>query len=207
MPRAPSVPRVTFLRFTVGTESVDKENSKVEEVKNWPIPKTMQYMLAFLGLAGFYRKFVHKFAEIARPLRDILKSTNFQEKFGRALFKKAPVELDEKALTTFENLKQALIPAQCLVMFDPTKCMETWADASRDRGTVGAVLMQVHWLGLQPEAFLSKVMTQEQQGSGLAGAAGPNDCPRGVETLCTPTGLHCLNRPQLAQVPKNPEQS
>jgi hypothetical protein len=81
-------------------------------------------VLAFLGLAGFYSKFVHKLAEIARPLTDILKSPEFEEKFGRVFSKKAPVELDEKALTAFENLKQALISGQCLVIFDPTKWIE-----------------------------------------------------------------------------------
>ncbi len=49
-----------------------------------------------------------------------------------------------------------------LVIFDPTKWTEIWADASREWGTVGAVLMQDHRLGLRPVAFLSKVMTKEQ---------------------------------------------
>ena len=119
---------------------VDKESSKVEEVRNWPVPRTVRDVRSFLGLAGFYRKFVHKFAEIARPLTDILKSTEFEEKFGRAYSKKAPVELDSKALAAFEGLKQALISAPCL----PTKRTEIWADASREWGTVGAVLMQDH---------------------------------------------------------------
>ena len=126
---------MTFLGFTVGEGKVDKEDSKVEEVKNWPIPKTIRDVRAFLGLAGFYRRFVHKFAEIARPLTDILKSTEFEEKFGRAFSKKAPIELDQKALTALENLKQALISSPCLVIFDPTKCTEIWADASREWGT------------------------------------------------------------------------
>ncbi len=78
----------------------------MEEVRNWPIQKAVLDVLAFLGLAGFYRKFVHEFAEIARPLTDVLKSTEFEEKFGRAFSKKAPVELDEKALKAFECLSK-----------------------------------------------------------------------------------------------------
>ncbi len=68
------------------------------------------------------------------------------------------------ALTAVENLKQALISAQCLVIFDPAKQTEIWADALRESGTVRAVLVQNHGQGLQPVAFLSKVMTKEQQG-------------------------------------------
>ncbi len=79
-----------------------------------------------------------------RPLTDILKSTEFEEKFGRAFSKKAPIELDLKALTAFENLKQAVISAQCLVIFDPTKQTEIWADTSQEWGTIRAVLMQDH---------------------------------------------------------------
>ncbi len=45
------LPSMTFLGFTVGSGSVDKESSKVEEVRSWPIPQTIQDMLAFLGLA------------------------------------------------------------------------------------------------------------------------------------------------------------
>ncbi len=65
-------------------------------------------------MAGYYRKFVHNFAQIALPLTGILKSTEFEEKFGRAFSKKAPVELDEKALRAFKGLKQALISAPVL---------------------------------------------------------------------------------------------
>ncbi len=71
----------------------------MEEVRNWPVPRTVRDVLAFLGLAGFYRRFVHKFAKIARPLTDILKSTEFEEKFGWAFSKKAPIELDPKLRT------------------------------------------------------------------------------------------------------------
>jgi hypothetical protein len=87
-------PSVTFLGFAMGRGSVDRESSKVEEVRNWPILKTVQDLWTFLGLEGFYRKFVHKLAEIALPLTDILKSTESEKKFGRAFSKKAPVELD-----------------------------------------------------------------------------------------------------------------
>ncbi len=55
-------PSATFLGFTVGRGNVDKESSKVEKVRNWPIPKTISDVLAFLEFTGFYRKF----AEIAR---------------------------------------------------------------------------------------------------------------------------------------------
>ncbi len=46
---------------------MDKEDSKVEEVKNWPIPKTIQDVLAFLGLAGFYLRFVHNLQKLLGP--------------------------------------------------------------------------------------------------------------------------------------------
>ncbi len=51
-------------------------------------------------------KFVHTFAEIARPLTGILKSMEVEEKFGRSFSEKAPAKLDQKALTAFENLNR-----------------------------------------------------------------------------------------------------
>ncbi len=42
-------PSVTFLGFTVGSGSVDKESSKVEEVRNWPVPKTVRDIWSWVG--------------------------------------------------------------------------------------------------------------------------------------------------------------
>eukprot|EP00873_Tetraselmis_striata_P004128 jgi/Tetstr1/424392/TSEL_014951.t1 len=47
---------------------------KVEAVQQWPVPKTVKDVRGFLGLAGYYRKFIHNFAAIAAPLHDLTKN-------------------------------------------------------------------------------------------------------------------------------------
>lgn len=90
-----------------------------------------------MGLAGYYRKFVHHFAVIARPLYDLLKKA--------VLF-----VWTEAHTTTFATLKSALMSAPVLALPDFTKPFQLQTDAS-DTG-VGAVLLQEG----HPLAFVSK---------------------------------------------------
>ncbi len=77
----------------------------------------------------------------------------------RAAYKKrAPVTLGEREVKAFDALKEALINSPCLVIFDPNKPTEVWADASQSHYTVGGVLLQDHGRGFQPVAYMSKVM-------------------------------------------------
>eukprot|EP00961_Rhodomonas_salina_P090950 1223993-Rhodomonas_salina.2 len=149
---------VLFLGFKVGGGVIDKDPKKIEAVENWPIPETVRDVRSFLGLAGFYRKFINDFAKTARPLTDILKSTEFEEKFGHPFKKKAHVTLGKDEIQAFNELKTALTTSPCLIIFDPSKPTEVWADASWTHATVGAVLLQNHGQGLQPVAYLSRVL-------------------------------------------------
>lgn len=153
---------VSFLGFLVKAGLVSTDPRKVQVVKDWQPPKTVRELRSFLGLCNFYRKFVKDYAKIAKPLTDILKSTQFEETFGHKFTKTAPIWLDTKAQQAFESLKTAMTEAPCLAIFDPEKTTEVWADASWENQTVGAVLMQDHGNGLQPVAFMSKVMNGAQ---------------------------------------------
>ena len=154
--------QVQFLGFIIRENEVDKDPQKVEAVKEWPIPKTVREVRSFLGFTGFYRKFVQGFSKIAKPLTDILKSTEFEKKYGKPFTKTAPVELGEAEIKAFDELKNAMIQAPCLGIFDPTKPTELWADASWENTAIGAVLMQDHGKGMQPIAYLSRVLNKQQ---------------------------------------------
>jgi hypothetical protein len=61
-------PRVKYLGYTLSGERVSASSDKVDEVKNYPVPRNAKDTRAFLGLASFYRRLVPKFAETAKPL-------------------------------------------------------------------------------------------------------------------------------------------
>lgn len=155
--------QMSFLGYTVGEGCISTDPEKIKAIKDWKEPSTVREVRSFLGMANFYRKFIEKFSHKAKPLTDILKSTEFKEKYGRQFTKTAPVQFGDKEKKAFEELKEALITAPLLVIFDHSKRTELWVDASTENGCVGAVLMQDHGKGLQPVAYLSTVLSSAEQ--------------------------------------------
>ena len=46
---------------------------KLKGIRDWPTPTTVKHVRSFLGFGNFYRKFIHKYLEVAKPLNDLLK--------------------------------------------------------------------------------------------------------------------------------------
>lgn len=118
--------------------------SKIQAVAQWPEPKDSRQLRGFLGLAGYYRKFIKGYGLISRPLTDLLKK-NMQYHWTPQL------------QTCFQNLKQALVSAPVLALPDFTRGFVVETDAC-DQG-IGAVLMQQG----HPIAYLSKALSKKSQ--------------------------------------------
>nr|AAS90689.2 putative polyprotein [Oryza sativa Japonica Group] len=118
---------VKFLGHVITAQGVAVDPSNVESVTKWTPPKTVSQIQSFLGLAGYYRRFIENFSRIARPMTQLLKK---DEKF------KWTAECDK----SFEELKKKLVSAPVLILPDQMKDFQVYCDASRHG--LGCVLMQ-----------------------------------------------------------------
>jgi hypothetical protein len=69
---------VAYLGHVISEQGVAMDTSKVESVENWPQPRSVNGLRGFLGLAGYYRRFIEYFGAIASPLTQLLKKNAFK---------------------------------------------------------------------------------------------------------------------------------
>ena len=109
---------VQFLGHLISCEGIKVDSSKIEAVMSWERPKTPTEVRSFLGLAGYYRRFVQNFAKIAIPLT---KLTRKNEKFV----------WNEKCKESFQELKKRLVSAPVLALPDEQGNFTIFSDASQ----------------------------------------------------------------------------
>lgn len=121
--------RVEFLGHVVTAEGVQVCADKIAAIRDWPVPRTVREVRSFLGLAGFYRRYVQGFATLAAPLT-ALQSTKL----------KGALPWGTAEATAFQALKDALTSTPVLMVPEPDGDYVLFSDAS-DVG-LGAVLSQ-----------------------------------------------------------------
>src|SRR6185312_5890570 len=68
-----SVDSIQYLGHIISTDGVAMDPAKVQEVRDWPRPRSARAVRGFLGLAGYYRKFVRDYGTLAAPLMALLR--------------------------------------------------------------------------------------------------------------------------------------
>ncbi|GKB58247.1 putative reverse transcriptase domain-containing protein [Tanacetum coccineum] len=121
------IPKVQFLGHVIDNKGIHVDPAKIESVKDWASPKTPTEIRQFLGLAGYYRRFIEGFSKIAKPMTKLTQ-------------KKVKFEWGDKQEAAFQLLKQKLCSAPILALPEGSEDFIVYCDASI-KG-LGAVLMQ-----------------------------------------------------------------
>ena len=148
-----AMPECVYLGHSVGSGKVSPEQVKVQAVLDFPVPTTKKEVHSFLGLTGYYRKFIPQYLslDLASPMSDLP-------------HKSAPnaVPWTSDCTIAFEKLKRALCGPPVLKSPEWNKTFVLQTDAS-DRG-VGAVLSQMDQSGVdRPVAYFSKKLLEREQ--------------------------------------------
>jgi hypothetical protein len=118
---------VGFLGHIVTKDGIAVDPAKVTAVTEWEPPKNVGEIRSFLGLAGYYRRFIENFSKIAKPMTELLKK---EKKF----------EWTEGCENSFKELKKRLVSAHVLCLPNLEKEFQVYCDVSRQG--LGSVLMQ-----------------------------------------------------------------
>ncbi|GJV00355.1 putative reverse transcriptase domain-containing protein [Tanacetum coccineum] len=121
------IPKVQFLGHVIDSKGFHVDPAKIESIKGWASPKSAIKIRQFLGLAGYYRRFIEGFSKIAKPMT---KLTQKNVKF----------DWGEKEEAAFQLIKQKLCSAPILALPKGSENFIVYCDASH-KG-LGAVLMQ-----------------------------------------------------------------
>jgi hypothetical protein len=135
------------LGHLVGKDGIRVDPKKIESMQDWPHPKTLKSLHGFLGLTGYYHKFVKNYGKIATPLTALLKKNSFN--------------WTTTAAQDFQTLKMAMCTTPVLALPNFTKTFVLECDASW-KGIV-VVLMQEG----RPLAFTSKNLSEINLGKSI----------------------------------------
>lgn len=146
------VSEVSFLGYRISQHGTKPLETKVEAIKEFPVPKTARQLRRFLGMINFYRRFIPNAAQIQAPLNALLTGS---------IKASHPVDINGNSLGAFEECKRSLCTAAMLAHPDSNTKLGLVTDASDL--AIGGVLQQLqdgHW---QPLAFFSRKLSPTQQ--------------------------------------------
>nr|GFC60287.1 putative reverse transcriptase domain-containing protein [Tanacetum cinerariifolium] len=121
------IPKVQFLGHVIDNQGIHVDPTKIESVKDWESPKSPTEIRKFLGLAGYYRRFIERLSKVSKPMTKLIQ-------------RKVEFEWGDKQEAAFQLLKQKLCSAPTLALPEGSEDFIVYCDAS-NKG-LGVVLMQ-----------------------------------------------------------------
>ena len=138
---------VVYLGLLIKNGCISPDVEKCEAIRRFPVPENIKKLQSFLGLTGYFRKFVKDYAILTKPLSDMLR-------------KNSEFNIGPKELAAIENVKNALIQQPVLRIFSQNAATELHTDACKDG--FGAILLQEFEGKLHPVYYWSKKCTPEE---------------------------------------------
>ncbi|TYK11209.1 Transposon Tf2-6 polyprotein [Cucumis melo var. makuwa] len=135
--------KIEYLGHIISGEGVEVDSEKIKAVADWPCPTNIKEVQGFLGLTGYYRRFVQHYGSIAAPLTQLLKKGGFK--------------WNEESEKAFLKLKSAMMSLPTLALPNVELPFEIETDASGFG--VGAVLVQ----SKRPIAFYSHTFSMRDR--------------------------------------------
>lgn len=120
--------QVSFLGHIVSSEGISTDPEKIRLIKEWPAPKNLKELRVYLGLTGYYRRFILDYSKIVAPLHSLMKKNRIYS-------------WSEECQAAFEELKKRLQEPPVLTLPNETDVFILDTDACED--SIGSVLSQV----------------------------------------------------------------
>lgn len=147
---------VEFLGFIVSSQGIKTNPKKVETIMNFPHPKTLKDLRSFLGLSGFYRRFIKDYAKLAKPLTSLLRGEDGRT--SKSSSSRKIIHLNQDAIEAFNKIKKSLVTDMVMLTYpDYKKDFHLTTDASDY--AIGAVLAQDG----KPIIFISRTLSKAEE--------------------------------------------
>lgn len=141
--------QISYLGYIISPKGIQMDPKKTEAIKRFVAPKTAKQIKSFVGLAGFYRKFIKDFGDIAVPLNNLLR-------------KDVPFVWDESCQHAFTQLIDAI--SNDIILQFPRFDRRFYLTCDASNVGIGAVLSQENDQGIeQPIAFISKSLNKHEK--------------------------------------------
>ena len=138
---------ISYLGHVISPDGIRPDPDKTTSIENFPVPKTLRDIRAYLGLTSYYRRFVKNYSKIAFPINQLLK-------------KDSPFIWTKECQAAFESLKNKLISAPILGHFKPESPIILYTDASNY--AIGCILSQIQDEKEIVISYNSKSLNQRQ---------------------------------------------